>query len=600
MAEPLAIHLLGPLPHVTRAGNPQPAPRGRKVWALLTYLLSTGSAPSREWLAELLFADANDPLNALSWNLSELRRLLGEGASVGGQPVVLQLPPGSFVDVQALTAGTWRQAIDIPGLGRELLEAMGFPDCPGFEAWLLTTRRRLAGAAEGALREAARSRLSAGEPDRAVELAGRLVTANPLDEDAQELLVRAYAATGDLASAAAQRDACVALFRRELGTTPGTAVLHAADAPWSHRAAPDQPPTRAATMARLEAGLGALDAGAFDAAISLLRQAVVEARGVADGPVLVQSLLALGSALVHGVRGRDGEGAGVLLEAIREAEELGAPELAAPAHRELGFVELLRGRYDRAHRWLATAQSLVESNVSERAWALAVQGVALTDVGRYDDALAAFDESLVIARKENLLQAQAWALTFSGRVHLLRHDLLPARACLEEGLATARRDRWTAFVPLPESMLADVDLLEDKVDTAAAAYEHAHAMALQLEDPCWEGMAGRGLGLVAARQGDTEAAVRLLDEARHRCVRLPDAYLWVEGYCLDALCELGIEHHRPEATKWVGDLEALATRTGMRELVARAYAHRGALGDRDAAAAARILAAEVDNPSLQV
>ena len=36
----------------------------------------------------------------------------------------------------------------------------------------------------------------------------------------------------------------------------------------------------------------------------------------------------------------------------------------------------------------------------------------------------------------------------------------------------------------------------------------------------------------------------------------------------------------------------------MRELVARAYLHRGRLGDRAAAEAARILAAEVDNPAV--
>jgi hypothetical protein len=53
------------------------------------------------------------------------------------------------------------------------------------------------------------------------------------------------------------------------------------------------------------------------------------------------------------------------------------------------------------------------------------------------------------------------------------------------------------------------------------------------------------------------------------------------------------------AVIWIDDLEALATRTGMRELVARAYAHRGRLGDRVAADAARVLAAEVDNPALR-
>src|SRR5688572_13771678 len=127
MGEPLAIHLLGPVPHVVRAGSRQPPPRGRKAWGLLAYLLITESAPSREWLAELLFSDADDPLNALSWNLTQLRRLLGDEVSIVGEPVVLRLPAGTFVDVHALTAGTWMQAIDIPGLGRDPLEGKTFP-----------------------------------------------------------------------------------------------------------------------------------------------------------------------------------------------------------------------------------------------------------------------------------------------------------------------------------------------------------------------------------------------------------------------------------------------------------------------------------------
>ena len=97
------------------------------MWALLAYLLITESAPSREWLSELLFSDADDPLNALSWNLTQLRELLGPESSIGGEPVVLRLPPGTFVDVHALTAGTWMHAIGIPGLGRELLEGKSFP-----------------------------------------------------------------------------------------------------------------------------------------------------------------------------------------------------------------------------------------------------------------------------------------------------------------------------------------------------------------------------------------------------------------------------------------------------------------------------------------
>jgi tetratricopeptide (TPR) repeat protein len=341
-------------------------------------------------------------------------------------------------------------------------------------------------------------------------------------------------------------------------------------------------------MARLEAGLGAFDAGAADAAVSLLRQAVAEAYEVDDGPLQVQTLMALGSALVHSVRGRDGEGAGILHEAIGVADRIGTPESAAQAHRELGYVEMLRGRYDRALRWLRTATTLAGDEPTERAWALAVQG-----------ALRAFQEALRLADAEQLGQVNAWVWTFTGRLHLLRQDLEQARECLTKGLATARAVRWTAFVPLPEALLADVDLVEGRVDAAAGAHEHAHALALQLGDPCWEGLAARGLGMVAAQQGDAATALQWITEARDRCVRLPDAYLWVEGYCLDALCALAVEQGRPEAARWIEDLEALATRTGMRELVARAYAHRGKLGDRAAADAAQVLAAEVDNPALR-
>jgi len=42
--------------------------------------------------------------------------------------------------------------------------------------------------------------------------------------------------------------------------------------------------------------------------------------------------------------------------------------------------------------------------------------------------------------------------------------------------------RWTAFLPLPEALLADVDLAEGRTDGAPFAYDHA--CALQFGDPC--------------------------------------------------------------------------------------------------------------------
>lgn len=213
MSASLAIHLLG-VPRVERDGGPAPPPRGRKVWALLAYLLATESTPSRQWLADLLFSDAEDPLNALSWSLSQLRHLLGPSSSVGGATVALRLPAGAYVDIRVLTRGTRFEALAIPGLGHDLLEGLDFPSSASFEVWLLTERRRLLGAAEDVLREAARTKLAVGDAERAIELAGRLVTTNGLDEDSQELLIRAYSAAGDRAAAERQRDACIALVSK--------------------------------------------------------------------------------------------------------------------------------------------------------------------------------------------------------------------------------------------------------------------------------------------------------------------------------------------------------------------------------------------------
>jgi DNA-binding SARP family transcriptional activator len=115
----LGIHLLG-RPHLERDGEPAAGPRGHKAWGLVGYLiLSRVDRPSRQHLAELLFAGADDPLGSLRWNLAELRRALGPAALPHGS-TELALPPGTFVDVHTLIRGSPQEAVAIPGLGRDL------------------------------------------------------------------------------------------------------------------------------------------------------------------------------------------------------------------------------------------------------------------------------------------------------------------------------------------------------------------------------------------------------------------------------------------------------------------------------------------------
>ena len=132
-------------PGIEPANGVGPAVRGRKPWAVLAYVLLSGRAISRAHLASLLFSDAGDPLAALRWSIASLRRALGPDVSIGGDPVQVVLPTGAQVDVLDIQAGRWSD-VEVPG---ELLESFYFRDSPGFEAWLLVTRRRLTALVEG-------------------------------------------------------------------------------------------------------------------------------------------------------------------------------------------------------------------------------------------------------------------------------------------------------------------------------------------------------------------------------------------------------------------------------------------------------------------
>ena len=63
----LTIQLLG-RPSIEREGASAPAPKGKKVWALLAYLIRTEAPVSRGRLATLLFADAShEEVTAEPW-----------------------------------------------------------------------------------------------------------------------------------------------------------------------------------------------------------------------------------------------------------------------------------------------------------------------------------------------------------------------------------------------------------------------------------------------------------------------------------------------------------------------------------------------------
>ena len=255
------------------------------------------------------------------------------------------------------------------------------------------------------------------------------------------------------------------------------------------------------------------------------------------------------------------------------------------------------GRGASAGRWLDRARTLATSDL-DRAAVLGVRGMALADRGHYDASLTLLDESAALATRAGAVRQAAWSRSLAGRTHLLRRDHEAARHALDEALALVERDRWIAFQPFPEALRAEVALREGEPDVAAALVDHAFSLGCRLGDPCWEALSARARGLVHEAAGERAPALACLRDAAARAVRVADPYVWVHGYCLEALAGVAIADAAPEAAEHVAAIERVAAHADMRELVVRAALHRARLGDASAVAPARLLAEAIDNPAL--
>ena len=588
-----AIHLLG-RPYIEHDGRRLAGPRGGKAWALLAYLLLCPRPPTRRHLAELLFPGAEDPLAALRWNLSELRRVLGQPGALTGDPVQINLGASTTVDVLDLSSATPETLARLALDNAEFLDSVSVASSPALEAWLLAERRRLSAVVEAALREQVLLHLAGNEGVEAARLAARLVAVNPFEEGHHELLIRSLLASGDRPAACAHLEACTELFHRELGVGPAARLQQLLrDAP---RAGPSAG-SAATARAQLEAGQAAITAGATEAGIGALRMAAREAEAATDDDLRVRVLLALGEALVHTMRGHE-EAAAVLHKAAEIATRLGEPAGAATAYREIGFIDVQAGRRQRARVWLNKAEQAATGCHDELASIHGVRGMNHSDAADYASAIASLESSLEQAGSRACRQS-ALAHSLLGRVHLLagRHDT--AREHLQRSLDTVDQARWLAFRPWPEALLAEIDMEEGRIDAAHARLEQAFALACQLDDPCWEGVTARGLGLVEARRGHHDLALAWLQDARRRCLRPASPYQWLHGWILDGLADASPPGDGNRAVAWARALEALAMRGVMREFMVRACLHRHRLGDADAMHAARLLAADIDNPRLR-
>lgn len=112
-------------------------------------------------------------------------------------------------------------------------------------------------------------------------------------------------------------------------------------------------------------------------------------------------------------------------------------------------------------------------------------------------------------------------------------------------------------------------------------------------------MAGRALALLALHAGDGPAAAEWITDARRRCDRLPDRYVWVSGFVALGQLEIAARQQPDLVTPLSRRLYHDALRMDLPEFTAWAVIYQAEAGDLANLPLARTLAASVVNPELQ-
>lgn len=207
----------------------------RKARAMVAYLaLQSGHSQSREKLATLLWGVNGETQARMSLRqaVSSVRKAMqasGGRFLTDGDNLALQLDGLDF-DVarfEALAASTVPEELEraLVIYRGDLLDGFGLKEEP-FEDWLRVERERLRAMAVAVLDRLVAHYSAANDAAACVRAATRLLAMEPLREDINRALMRAYAAQGRLNLALKQYENCRDTLQRELKLQPEPETRH--------------------------------------------------------------------------------------------------------------------------------------------------------------------------------------------------------------------------------------------------------------------------------------------------------------------------------------------------------------------------------------
>lgn len=526
---PVRIRLLGP-PTLERDGQALRL-EGRKTWALLAFVILQSPAPTRRQLAERLWSEAQDPLGAMRWTLSQVRKTLAPDVAIVEEHDRLSLAGAFTVDACDLLKGTWDDdTIDEVTRG-ELLESTQAEGSPDFERWLSVQRALAATAQIDALRSCAAASIRS-DPVRALRLAERALATEPFDDGLHELVVECHVERGDTEAATRYVEATEALYQRELGAPVPVRVRRALR---RKRSDPSLPLLRLDLEARalLQIADARCAAGAWDDARDVTARAIDAAATSGDRALEARGILSfLNIATCRMSRG-PAEWNPLLQRAFALGRELGDAALLCDVEIERGRLAAIGGRFGTAEAMLRRGLRIATElgDALRVATARRLLGIAATEWG--DHASAEMELRAAAERPER----RAAAMAYLARLLALVGRLDEVDAIADDA---ANWTSWDAIVWRPLAIISsgEASLARGDVREASDRFGSALAITREISDPDWTTLGLRGLARVERQEGHRERAIAMLRQALDVATAHRGCRRWCEAVTLADLVEL--------------------------------------------------------------
>jgi tetratricopeptide (TPR) repeat protein len=261
----------------------------------------------------------------------------------------------------------------------------------------------------------------------------------------------------------------------------------------------------------------------FEEALTAAERGVALAQALGDEQVLADAQTCRGCALTR--LGRRTEARAALAEAIRLGEATRAWTLPV-ALQDLARITFYAGDFAACRRLMDRAVEVAEQRGDpyELVAVLTGRGLMAFYRGDWAEARTDLDRGLALSRRAGTLAISAFPPLFMAPFSLATGDWAEAARVIEESLALPERVKHPLAVELAQGLLAEIDLLEGRP-------ESARARVLSLSQDAYRGVleevAPHGCGPLLAQAllelGDLTEAERVVAEtmARARAERQP-------------------------------------------------------------------------------